>query len=104
MTHPLRCKSALVPSADALKHLSEHLLTARPHDRLVHYPGTPQPKDLDVVSLTTPPADSPLSREDLNALRTLREDLSRICTKAKERNVKVIYHYLNGALRKRQTI
>ncbi|KAG9003332.1 hypothetical protein FRB94_003216 [Tulasnella sp. JGI-2019a] len=82
--------SALVPSADALKHLSSHLLDARPQDRLVHYPGTPQPTDLDVLSLTKPPVDSPLTVDDLDALRTLRNDLRRICLKAKQRDVKVV--------------
>ncbi|KAG8879803.1 hypothetical protein FRB97_001373 [Tulasnella sp. 331] len=57
---------------------------------LVHYPGTPQPKDLDILYLTTPPVNSPLTTEDLDALKTLREDLGKICTRAKERNVKIV--------------
>ncbi|KAG8859056.1 hypothetical protein FRB96_004626 [Tulasnella sp. 330] len=82
--------SALVPSADSLSHLSKYIINARPHDQLVYYPGTPQPSDLDVLFSTTPLANSSLTKADLDALRALRDDLRRICMKAKERNVKLV--------------
>ncbi|KAG8988197.1 hypothetical protein FRB93_004144 [Tulasnella sp. JGI-2019a] len=82
--------SALVPSAESLSRFSEHLLKTRAEDRLVHYPGTPDLADLDVLSLATPPEDSAITRGDLDTLGTLREDLRRICMRAKARNVKLI--------------
>lgn len=82
-------QTALVPSADSLKHFSEYLTAFRPHDPLVHYPGTPTPADLDVLQQAAPPAGSGLTSEDILALKTLRKDLERICAKAQQRNVKV---------------
>ncbi|KAG9015904.1 hypothetical protein FRB90_004244 [Tulasnella sp. 427] len=83
--------TALVPSATALVHFSEHLIATRPKDNLVHYPGTPDPTDMDILSPhAIRPEGSPLTDEDISTLRTLKEDLERICTKAQERNITVI--------------
>ncbi|KAG8900347.1 hypothetical protein FRB99_006105 [Tulasnella sp. 403] len=82
--------TALVPSADALAHFSEYLLKTRPSDGLVHYPGTPHSTDLDILSQSNPPPNSSITAEDFEALRTLKDDLERICRRAKDRNVKVI--------------
>ncbi|KAG8977809.1 hypothetical protein FRB90_008660, partial [Tulasnella sp. 427] len=83
--------TALVPSATALDHFSEHLIATRPKDNFVHYPGTPHPTDMDILSpQAIRPEGSPLTDEDISTLRTLKEDLERICTKAQERNTTVI--------------
>ncbi|KAG8899577.1 hypothetical protein FRC00_001259 [Tulasnella sp. 408] len=83
--------TALVPSASTLVRFSEHLVSTRPKDNLVHYPGTPQPTDLDILAPEAArPQESPLTDEDITTLRVLKDDLERICTKAKERNVTII--------------
>ncbi|KAG8893546.1 hypothetical protein FRC01_013524, partial [Tulasnella sp. 417] len=83
--------TALVPSATTLVHFSEHLVSTRPKDNLVHYPGTPHPTDLEILAPdATRPEGSPLTDEDITTLRVLKDDLERICTKAKDRNVTII--------------
>ncbi|KAG8949620.1 hypothetical protein FRC04_008366 [Tulasnella sp. 424] len=83
--------SALVPSATTLLHFSEHLIATRPKDNLVHYPGTPSPTDLDILApAAVRPEGSPLTDEDVTALRELKDNLERICAKAKEKNVTII--------------
>ncbi len=54
------------------------------------FPGCPQTDDLAVLKSNDPPPDSPISAQDLSDLRELCERLTRICTRARERNVCVV--------------
>ncbi|KZT42869.1 FAD-linked oxidoreductase [Sistotremastrum suecicum HHB10207 ss-3] len=82
--------TALTPSSQTLIKFSDFLLQNRPTDSGVVYPGLPHPSDLNVLeertSLKTTP--SSLSQEEIRALVELRDDLFRICKRARERGVK----------------
>jgi proline dehydrogenase len=82
----------LVPDADALENFSTYLVRTRAQlNPPIPHPGTARSTDLVVLQSPTPSKDlSPLTAEDIAALRELREDLWRICTKARERGVKLI--------------
>ncbi|PIL30760.1 hypothetical protein GSI_06928 [Ganoderma sinense ZZ0214-1] len=83
--------SAMVADAESLRRLSEYLIAARPRiaGPPVAFPGCPLPTDLDVLS--TPSAQGPLIPADIANLRELREDLVKICTRAQERDVRLIF-------------
>ncbi|PCH33066.1 FAD-linked oxidoreductase [Wolfiporia cocos MD-104 SS10] len=82
--------SAMLPHPEALVNFSKHLISSRPAPSTpVAFPGRPHPTDLDVLS-TGAPAGSSLTDEDVADLRQLRDDLRAICTRAKERNIKII--------------
>ncbi|EIW74708.1 FAD-linked oxidoreductase [Coniophora puteana RWD-64-598 SS2] len=82
--------TALLPDASTLTRLSLHLLMARraSEGTSVVFPGTPTSSDLDVLKKT--PVDSPLTAEDVAALKELHDDLVRVCKRAQERNVRII--------------
>ncbi|KAF9235879.1 FAD-linked oxidoreductase [Melanogaster broomeanus] len=82
--------TALLPNARALRNLSLHLGRTRPAlDPPVPFPGTPESSDLAFLD-TGIPKDSPLTAEDVRDLKELYDDLNRICTRAKERSVRLI--------------
>ncbi|KAI0761175.1 FAD-linked oxidoreductase-like protein [Trametes elegans] len=82
--------SAMVSNAETLRRFSEHLIKTRPQTSPpVAFPGCPLPSDLDVLS-TSGKTDQ-LTDADVAALRELREDLAVICTRAKARNVRLIF-------------
>ena len=71
--------------------LSQYILKSRSELSVpVAFPGKPRPTDLDVLQLKAQHSDVPLTQQDIDDLRELREDLIRICTRAQERGVKVI--------------
>ncbi|KAL1743703.1 FAD-linked oxidoreductase-like protein [Schizophyllum fasciatum] len=92
--------TALLPDARALRNLSAHILEARaayrdppgrPRLADVPFPGAPHDDDLDVVLRSkgeTIPA--PLTQADAAALAQLYSDLCRICTRGRERGVRII--------------
>ncbi|KZS90245.1 FAD-linked oxidoreductase [Sistotremastrum niveocremeum HHB9708] len=84
--------TALTPSSQTLINFSDFLLQNRPSDSGVVYPGLPHPSDLDILEEKTSTKTLPasLSQEDIRALVELRDDLFRICKRARERGVKVI--------------
>ncbi|KAI8983268.1 FAD-linked oxidoreductase [Trametes punicea] len=83
--------SAMVPDAETLRRFSRYLVDRRPQTRPpVAFPGCPLPSDLDVLSAPTVPTDQ-LTAADISALRELREDLVAICTRAKQRGVRLIF-------------
>ncbi|KAH7330644.1 FAD-linked oxidoreductase-like protein [Rhizoctonia solani] len=83
--------SALVPSADALKRMSKFLIESRPEDE-VPFPGTPGSFDMVVFRGETGPLiDGGLTKEDIDSLRTLYNDLRTVCGRAKERGVRLIF-------------
>ncbi|KAL4071186.1 FAD-linked oxidoreductase-like protein [Scleroderma yunnanense] len=84
--------TALLPRADALRNLSVHLVRTRPTlSDPVPFPGTPDSTDLSILHCWTPSREeSPLTEEDIRDLRGLYGDLKRICTRAKERRVRVM--------------
>jgi len=72
------------------------LIRTRPPSS-IPFPGTPTLEDLDILAASE---DSPtLSSTDRIALRNLWADLSMICQRAKERQVKVVidaeYRFVN---------
>ncbi|KAG8776921.1 hypothetical protein FRC12_000621 [Ceratobasidium sp. 428] len=83
--------SALVPAADSLKRMSTFLLKGRPRDD-VPYPGTPASFDLAVFE---GPKETllkgGLTEEDIMSLRTLYDDLRRVCRRARERGIRLIF-------------
>jgi len=81
--------SALLPNRAALVRLSAYLSSLHARDPPL-FPGCPRIDDLAVLNSNDPPPDSPLSAQDLSDLRELREGLHRICTRARERDVRVI--------------
>ncbi|KIM50558.1 hypothetical protein SCLCIDRAFT_1225260 [Scleroderma citrinum Foug A] len=84
--------SALLPRADALRNLSLHLVATRPMlSDPVPFPGSPDSTDLAIFhQRTVHRAGSPLTEEDIKDLNGLYDDLKRICTRAKERGVRVM--------------
>ncbi|KAF8555937.1 FAD-linked oxidoreductase [Imleria badia] len=82
--------TALLPNADALRNLSIHLTRTRPTlSPLVPFPGTPESSDLTVLHGWIP-QDSLLTAQDVEELKELYHDLNRICTRAKDRSVRII--------------
>ncbi len=81
----------MVADAESLRRLSEYLIAARPRipGPPIAFPGCPLPTDLDVLSASSTPG--PLTMADIANLRELREDLMRICTRAQERGVRLIF-------------
>ena len=77
--------------AESLRRLSEYLIAARPRiaGPPIAFPGCPLPTDLDVLSSLSAPG--PLTTADITNLRGLREDLVKICTRAQERGVRLIF-------------
>lgn len=101
--------TALLPDAHALWNLSAHILEARkgyrdppgrPRLADVEFPGAPHDNDLDVVLKSKGESiPAPLTQADAAALAQLYSDLCRICTRARERGVRIIidaeYRYVN---------
>lgn len=84
-------QSAMVPNAEILRKFSKYLLDTRPQiSTAVAFPGCPLPTDLDVMAAPSK-ASGPLTDVDIAALKELREDLVAICTRAKERGVRLIF-------------
>ncbi|KAF9218385.1 FAD-linked oxidoreductase [Gyrodon lividus] len=82
--------TALLPNARALRNLSLHLMRTRPAlSPPVPFPGTPESADLAVL-YTRIPEGSTLTIEDVEDLKELYNDLNSICTRAKERRVRVL--------------
>jgi len=50
---------------------------------------------MDILQSKTLPKDSNLTEEDLQDLQELQKDLLRICSRAKQRNVKVLGLYFH---------
>ncbi|EIW65190.1 FAD-linked oxidoreductase [Trametes versicolor FP-101664 SS1] len=91
MTDDAVVQSAMVPNAEILRKFSKYLLDTRPQiSTAVAFPGCPLPTDLDVLAAPSK-ASGPLTDVDIAALRELREDLVAICTRAKERGVRLIF-------------
>ncbi|OBZ80094.1 Proline dehydrogenase 1, mitochondrial [Grifola frondosa] len=81
--------SAMLPSSESLLNLSKHLVATRPlTSPRVAFPGCPLPADLDILDAQTPPG--PLTPGDVAALRELRADLHAICSRAKQRGVRIV--------------
>lgn len=80
----------MVPSPDILTRFSacilRHKLDSRTH---VIYPGYISRTDLDILTAKSFPGDQ-LSVSDFIALRELKDDLTRLCTRAQERGVRVM--------------
>ncbi|KAH8111477.1 FAD-linked oxidoreductase [Phellopilus nigrolimitatus] len=85
--------TALLPDAQALINLSSHIVKSKtPASHLVCFPGTPHPADLGVLDILDPSKspESSLTKEDITALKELKEDLFRIGRRASERGVRII--------------
>ena len=81
-----------MPDSKALLNFSTFLLRTRPsRDINIPFPGCPHLSDLDVLENLADVGDkSPLTADDITALRELRRDLNRICARACQRQVRVI--------------
>ena len=82
-------QSAFLPSAEPLHTLSSYLDATRSPLPDVPFPGHARATDLVWVDAGRP-APPGLSPGDVAALRELWSDLHRICTRAKERRVRII--------------
>ncbi|KAF9235880.1 FAD-linked oxidoreductase [Melanogaster broomeanus] len=83
--------TALLPNVQTLHNFSLHLTRTRPAlNPPVPFPGTPTSSDLAVLD-TSIPEESPLTVEDVRDLKDLYNDLNKICTRAKERGIRVIF-------------
>ncbi|KAH9891215.1 FAD-linked oxidoreductase-like protein [Cubamyces lactineus] len=83
--------SAMVPDAETLRRFSKYLVDHRPQiSPQIAFPGCPLPTDLDVLAAQSVSVDQ-LTAADIAALRELREDLVAICTRARERGVRLIF-------------
>jgi len=81
--------TAMLPNANALIHLSKHLVSSRPNaSKPVAFPGRPLATDLDVLSGSAPP--EVLTDSDVAELRELYADLAKICAHAQKRGVRII--------------
>ena len=86
-------QTALVPNAETLRRFSIHLLKTRPKPKLeVAFPGSPRPSDFDVIEIDplNLPESCPLTKEDLVALKELKDDLFRVCERARQRGVRIL--------------
>ncbi|KAH8988213.1 FAD-linked oxidoreductase [Lactarius akahatsu] len=81
--------SALLPNPNTLLHLSAHLSSFHATDPVL-FPGCPRADDLAVLKSNDLPSSSPLTAQDLADLGELLVDLNRICSRARERNVRLI--------------
>ncbi|KAF8588483.1 FAD-linked oxidoreductase [Ramaria rubella] len=82
--------TALLPSAQSLIKLSDHLREARPGTSPpVPFPGCPHPSDLAFIESGAPHPVT-LSKADVDALKDLYHDLDRIAHRAAQRGVKII--------------
>ncbi|KAI0638877.1 FAD-linked oxidoreductase-like protein [Trametes polyzona] len=82
--------SAMVPDAESLRRFSKHLVDTRPPTSPpIAFPGCPLPTDLEVIA--SGETGGALTKDDIVALRELREDLVEICTRAKQRGVRLIF-------------
>ncbi|KAJ7599308.1 FAD-linked oxidoreductase-like protein [Mycena floridula] len=75
--------TALVPNADALIKLSFHITSSRSLSSI----GCPKPNDLDILHSGSSVV---LGAQDIESLRDLHSDLIRICTRAQQRNIRII--------------
>ena len=83
-------QTSLVPDPSALTRLSAYLLATRPTTSPpIPFPGCPSAADLDILYKSVK-RTNPMSPEDIAVLRDLHNDLVRICTRGRERGVKVI--------------
>ena len=84
-------QSAMVADAESLRRLSQYMVDTRPRITGPHlaFPGCPLPTDLDVLS--SPSLPGSLTRADIANLQELREDLIRICTRAQQRGIRLIF-------------
>ncbi|KAL5535007.1 PUT1_2 [Sanghuangporus sanghuang] len=84
--------TALIPNANTLLNFSKHLTRTRSKSSPnVPFPGAPRPTDLDILSVDPfdLPPTCPLTKEDLESLNALKEELFKLCRRAKERGVSV---------------
>ncbi|KAF8272420.1 FAD-linked oxidoreductase-like protein [Lactarius quietus] len=81
--------SALLPNPTTLLHLSTHLSSLHTTDPIL-FPGCPRADDLAVLNSKDLPSSSSLTAQDVADLRELLVDLNRICSRARERNVRLI--------------
>ncbi|CAE6433516.1 unnamed protein product [Rhizoctonia solani] len=80
-----------IPSADSLKRMSKFLIESRPKDE-VPFPGTPGSFDMVVFRGEKGPLiEGGLTEEDIESLRTLYKDLRTVCSRAKERGIRLIF-------------
>ncbi|KAF5356255.1 hypothetical protein D9756_004340 [Leucocoprinus leucothites] len=84
--------TALVPNAQALIKLSNHIVQSRTlKPDSVPFPGCPRSTDLDIVLHPGVSHPTSLTQQDISDLRELYEDLCRVCEHARQRGVKVIF-------------
>ncbi|KXN86159.1 Proline dehydrogenase 1, mitochondrial [Leucoagaricus sp. SymC.cos] len=83
--------TALVPNAQALINLSNHILQSRIREPdSVPFPGCPRSTDLDAAIRPGNSNGTHLTKEDITDLRELYKDLYHVCEHARQRGVKVI--------------
>jgi proline dehydrogenase len=89
--------TALLPDAHALHALSSHIVASRKalpkslKEATVPFPGSARIEDLDIILRDSSSADRlPLSPADIQHVKKLYADLSRICAHAREKGVKII--------------
>ncbi|KAJ7599312.1 FAD-linked oxidoreductase-like protein [Mycena floridula] len=75
--------TALVPNADALVKLSSHITSSRSLSSI----GCPKPNDLDILHSGSSVV---LGAQDIESLHDLHSDLIQICTRAQQRNIRII--------------
>ncbi|GJJ09393.1 hypothetical protein Clacol_003615 [Clathrus columnatus] len=81
--------TALLPRADSLIKLSDHLIRTRPSSKSSQLlPGIPNTSDLQSLIEGRGPAD--LTQDDIKDLKELYISLTRIVERAYQRNVKII--------------
>jgi proline dehydrogenase len=85
----LATQSALLPNPTTLLHLSTHISSHHATDPVL-FPGCPRADDLSVLRSDDLPSSSPVTAQDLADLRELLVDLNRICSRARERDVRLI--------------
>ena len=78
--------TAMLPDASALLALSSFIVQSRPPSA-IPFPGSPRIEDLDVILNT--PSTGHLTPSQISGLRELYSDLVRICTRARERGIKI---------------
>ncbi|KAL5518438.1 PUT1_2 [Sanghuangporus vaninii] len=84
--------TALIPNPNTLLNLSRYLTHTRSSSSPnVPFPGVPRPTDLDILSVDPfdLPPTCPLTKEDLESLNALKEELFKLCRRAKERGISV---------------